>query len=172
MRRLSLVLAICVGGCASSSAFHEGRTALVAKEKTALLGARPKSDGGFQRFWRRPGVAIGVVKWSEETSSSVDGSPRDLLQAIRDELGRVNRVARTGEDVHVTVIVFRWKAGIFSSTPEVGYEVVGRDRAGQVLWMGEDVVHPSRSLAANLAEGDEAIVAREVGRKIRKELQL
>jgi hypothetical protein len=172
MRPVGLVALFSLHACASSSSFHEGPTALAPKERTALAATVRKQNGGFERFWRRPGVAIGIVKWSEDRSSAVPSAPLDLLQAIRDEVGRANRSNRAGEAVYVSVTVFGWKRSLFSRTLEVGYEVVGRDRVGQVLWMGEDMVRPTRDFALNLAESDQQIAAREIGRKLRKELGL
>jgi hypothetical protein len=79
-------------------------------------------------------------------------------------------VAHAGETVFVSVAVFEWKKRWFGLAPRVGYEVVGRDRAGQIIWMGEDRMIAPRKLAAHAAEGDEVVVARELGRKLRAEL--
>ena len=170
----ALVLGLALaGGCASGPRFHEGPTALAHAERPTLLRVPPKQDSsGFRRFWRRPGVRIGLVKWAEDRSSCVPAAPAELLQAVRDELGKLNQLARPGDDVFVTVTVFRWDRGFIRSLSDVGYEVVGRDAGGRLLWTADDVVRVHPTDRRTLVEGDEAVVARVLARKLRTELQL
>jgi hypothetical protein len=171
-RRLFAAAAICHLGCASSATLHTGKTTLASRERAVLARSAVRESDGFRRSWRRRGVQIGLVKWDGDRSSSVAAAPRELLQAIRDEIGRLNRYQRAGEEVRLSVTVFEWRRAFFTGTPEVGYEVVGRDRAGQLLWMAEDVIHASSRLAVTLAEEHEQIVARELARRLKKELGL
>jgi hypothetical protein len=112
------------------------------------------------------------MKWSVDGSRTVPGAPADLLELIRDEVGRVNANPRRGEVVFVTVTVFEWERRFFGRAPRIGYEIVGRDRAGQIIWMGEDRFVAPRESALNLSEPDELLVAREVGRRTKTELGL
>jgi hypothetical protein len=158
--------------CATAPQFHSGPTSLSGPEQRAMLAAPRSEAGWFERFWLRPGCQLGVIKWSEERSQAVAAAPPGLLDLVRDELGRLNRKKRAGEVVYVSVTVFEWRNRIFGLAPRVGYEVIGRDRAGQIIWMAEDHMVAPRELAKTLVEGDDLVVAREVGRKTRMELGL
>jgi hypothetical protein len=168
---LAMVLVL-AGGCATGPRFHQGPTALGETERALLVAAAPGRDGGLKRFWRKARVRTGLIKWADGTSRAVPGAPPGLLQAVRDELGRINQTSRAGETVYVTVTVFRWERGFWSRVPEAGCEVTGRDSAGRALWIGEDIVRADPELARTLADGDELIVARELVRRLRKELGL
>jgi hypothetical protein len=170
----ALVLGLALaGGCASGPRFHEGPTALAYAERPTLLRVPPKQDGsGFRRFWRQPDVRIGLVKWADDRSSCVWAALADLVQAVRDELGKLNQLARPGDDVFVTVTVFRWDRGFIRHFSDVGYEVVGRDSSGRLLWTADDEIRVSPADRRSLFEGDEATVARALARKLRTELQL
>jgi hypothetical protein len=173
VRQLLVAVAfVLAGGCASGPRFHEGPTALGATERALLLAAAPKRDGGVTRFWRKAGVRTGLIKWAAGTSRAPSGAPPEMLQAVRDELGRLNQTSRAGETTYVTVTVFRWERGFWSHVPEAGCEIAGRDGAGRALWIGEDTVRADPELAKTLADGEELIVARELVRKLRKELGL
>jgi hypothetical protein len=164
------VLLCGVAGCAGKTTFHGGPTGLSPREQRALVAASRVRPEGFDRFWLRRSCPFGLVKWSEERSRSVEGSPAGVLDLIRDEVGRVNRGNVLGETVYVNVVVYMWRERWFGRGARVGYEIVGRDRAGQIIWLGEDRVSVVREKAANLAEGDEVLLAREVGRKLSAEL--
>jgi hypothetical protein len=166
------VLALGLVACAGPTTFHRGPTGLNDREQRALLAANRVRPDGFARFWRRPNCDFGLVKWSEERSLAVKQAPGNLLGLIRDEVGRVNRKPREGETVFVSVTVFEWETRFFGRPPHVGYEVIGRDRAGQIIWVAQDRITAPRETALNLAETDELLVAREVGRKLRVELGL
>jgi hypothetical protein len=66
--------------------------------------------------------------------------------------------------------VFEWERRYFGRPPRAGYEILGRDRAGQIIWFAVDWLTAPRHLAQNLAEPDELLLAREMGRKLRAEL--
>jgi hypothetical protein len=165
-----MILAMLCAACAGRAAFHDGPTGMNAREQRALLSASRTRRDGFERFWLRPNCRLGLIRWSEQHSQSVKEAPIGLLDMVRDEIGRVNRFTGDGEMVFVSVTVFRWQSRFFGRPPRVGYEVIGRDRAGQVIWLALDWMVAPREQATNLAESDELLVAREVGRKLRKEL--
>src|SRR5687767_8751022 len=124
-------VALGLTACATTPTFRSGPTSLNDREKRAMLAtARVRADG-FERFWMRPGCRIGLIKWSEERSQAATVVPPTLLGLVRDEVGRANRGAHEGEPVFVSVVVFEWGRRWFGRAPRVGYEVVGRDRAGQ-----------------------------------------
>lgn len=129
-------------------------------------------SSGLERFWLRDGVAIGTIKWDVARSRAEASAPKELLQAIRDEVGRLNQAERAGEDIWITVNVYHWSVGLFSSTPRARIELIGRDRAGQVVWMGQGEIAAHSKLAKTLADSRAVIVAQEVVRKLREELAL
>jgi hypothetical protein len=162
-----------LGGCASGPRFHEGPSALAVNERSTLVAAPVKEDPAeFRRCWRRPALRVGLLKWAEDKAEAVVAAPAGLLQAIRDEVGRLNQGARPGEEAYVTVTVFHWERGFFSRKATASYEVVGRDRAGRLLWVADDRLTASREEATSLLEGDEAVVARRVAGKLQRELGL
>ena len=157
-------------GCTGPPVRHDGPSSLTERESVALLAAARRTAGGFERFWLRPACRPGLIKWAGERSRAVPAAPPALLELTRDEIGRLNRVQHEGETVFVTVTVFQWNRRMFGWSPRVGYEIVGRDRAGQVVWLGQDRMVVPRERALDLAETDERLVAREIGRKLRTEL--
>jgi hypothetical protein len=169
---LSASLAIVTGACAGTQTFHSGPTSLNPREQRAMLAISSTRAHGFARFWLRPKCRVGLVKWSAATSRSIPDAPKTALEHVRDEVGRLNEKPRTGEPVFVTVTIFAWQRRWFDPAPRVGYEVVGRDGAGQIIWMGEDTLVPLRELALDLTEPDDLLVARQVVRKLRLELGL
>jgi hypothetical protein len=172
MRRFVVAAALLIGpACASRAVFDDGPTGMNVREQGALLSAGGSRPDGFELFWLRKSCRIGLIKWSERQSKSVREAPAGLLDLIRDEIGRVNRGAVDGETVFVSVTVFCWERRFFGRSPRVGFEVIGRDRAGQVIWLALDRVVVPRERARNLAESDELLLAREVGRKLRAELR-
>ncbi|HEY0714066.1 MAG TPA: hypothetical protein VGF45_15405 [Polyangia bacterium] len=168
--RGALLLLVIVSACANSASFHPGPTRLNGREQRALLAAKAGRPGGFERFWLRTNCQIGLVKWRADRSQAVKAAPAGLLDLIRDEVGRVNRKAAEGETVFVEITVFEWNRRWFGRPPRFGYEVVGRDRAGQILWLAEDRLVVPRDRAVTAADADELIAAREVGRKLLMEL--
>jgi hypothetical protein len=161
MRRTVVVASMVAASvsCAGTPVFHDGPTGLNGRESRALLAAARGRPGGFERFWLRPGCRPGLIKWAGDRSHAVAQAPPALLGLIRDEIGRVNRLSRDGETAFLTITVFEWTRRMFGRPPRVGYEVVGRDR----------LVVP-RERALDLAETDELLVAREIGRKLGAEL--
>jgi hypothetical protein len=172
MRRTVVVASMVAASvsCAGTPVFHDGPTGLNGRESRALLAAARGRPGGFERFWLRPGCRPGLIKWAGDRSHAVAQAPPALLGLIRDEIGRVNRLSRDGETAFLTITVFEWTRRMFGRPPRVGYEVVGRDRAGQVLWLGQERLVVPRERALDLAETDELLVAREIGRKLGAEL--
>jgi hypothetical protein len=171
MRLLAMFASAAVlAGCATRTGVHAGPTGLSSREQQALLTASRVRPDGFERFWLRPNCRFGLVKWSDQRSQAVSEAPKELLQVVRDEFGRVNRNAGGGEEVYVSVVVFEWERRYFGRPPRAGYEILGRDRAGQIIWFAVDWLTAPRDLAQNLAEPDELLLAREMGRKLRAEL--
>jgi hypothetical protein len=170
--RLSATLLVAITSCASAQTFHGGPSSLSPQERPLLVALKPKRDAVMERFWKRDGLNIGLIKWSQDGSAAAPEAPAPLLELVRDELGRVNKDARVGEQVQLAVNIFAWRHRWFGRAPVVQYEVVGRDRAGQLLWVGQDTVQVPRGSAKSLAETDEQVTAREIARRIRKELSL
>jgi len=128
MKRAVLVVLVLAIGCASTG-FHEGRTALRKEEQACLVAKKGAPKGVvFERFWTAPRlVAIGLVQWQEDRSWACPQAPADLLQAIRDELGRLNQQYRAGENISLAVTVYRFDKGAIWSNPTAHYELVARD---------------------------------------------
>jgi hypothetical protein len=163
-----------LAGCASGAALHTGPSNLVAREKAALAQGKPRNgQRGFRRLWKSPTIkAWGLLKWDPDRSSAVPSVPAGLLQAIRDDLGRLNQQVATGESLSLVVTVYAYDRGGWLSPPSAAYELVARNPAGQVVWCAEDEVSAPPELAKTLADPSELILAREVGRKVRLEFGL
>jgi hypothetical protein len=170
MRRYFLAGLLAVVGCASTG-FHEGRTSLRKDEQRYLVARKGTPKGVFDRFWesaRWP--TIGLVQWDGEKSSACPEAPGDLLQSVRDELGRVNQRNRSGENIALAVTIYRYqKAGTWSK-PTAYYELVARDPRGQVVWAADDKVVATEDLARSLVDAPSAIMGREILRKVREQL--
>lgn len=154
-------------GCATGG-FHEGRTALRKEEQGYLVAGRGSPRSAFARLWaspRRP--PIGLVQWWAEQSWACTEAPPELLQSIRDELGRLNQPYRTGENIVFAVTVYRFDKGGVWASPSAYYEIVVRDLRGQLLWAADDRVEAREDLAHSLADAPSTIIAREVLRKVR-----
>ena len=173
-RKLVVVASVLAVGCASTG-LHEGRTALRKDEQGYLVARKGAPRGGaFERFWtvRRP-ISIGLVRWQEDQSWACPQAPADLLQSMRDELGRLNQRYRAGENISLAVTVYRFdKGGIWSGPPTAHYELVARDQQGQVVWAADDKVEAEASLARTLADTSSAIIGREVLRKVRQQFRI
>lgn len=163
-----IVAALC-SGCASTT-FHEGRTTLAKGEQEYLRGGKGSGKGAFERYWQAPSLRPwGLVKWQEERSWAVPDAPLDLLQTVRDELGRLNQRAGAGDNLQIAVTVYRFeKAGTWSK-PTAYYEVVARDPHGKVVWAADDKVRVVEELAQSLVETPSSIIAREILRKVREQ---
>jgi hypothetical protein len=174
MRLTAVVIVFSIGwsGCAGRASFHAGATTLAAPERHLLAGGPERERGGFRRMWKRPGALTpGLLKWTEDRSSVVDAAPADLLQCIRDGVGGLNHVARSGAPTFVTVNVYAYRK-TWWGRPEAAYEIVGRDARGQLLWAADDTVEARPELAMSLVETASTLLARAVVAKLRKELGL
>ncbi len=168
------VMAVMLGavGCAPAI-FHEGRTSLAPAERIYLAPRPGAPRGVFARFWHAPRpLPLGLVRWDESKSFAVRDTPGDLLQAIRDEVGRLNQDGRTGEDIALAVTVYRFTKGGFLNPPAAYCELVARDVGGQVVWASDDKIEAAPKLAKTLVDPPSAIIAREILRKLRRQLRL
>jgi hypothetical protein len=159
---LAVMLALCAGG----ARFHEGRTALSAFEKLLLLRAPERQRDGVRRFWKRPGARVRTLKWSEETSSIVEGAPAQMLAALAQELRRF-KPGRAGLDVAVTATVYRFCKRWWGAT-EISCEIVGREPCGRMVWVADDTVQVADHLREGVVDGE--VLAREVMRRLGAEL--
>lgn len=167
---LGALVAGCIAACATATPLPaDSQTVLSPDERKPLALIRPDS-AGLERFWKRPGVNLGIIKWDSTHSKVLRGAPPDLMRALRDEAGRLNQTERPGEDVWLTLNVYRWTTSIFSKIPRASVEVVGRDRAGQVVWMGQGQIIAEPRYAESLADSPAQIVASETVRRLRAEL--
>jgi hypothetical protein len=159
-----------VASCATTSRLHEGQTALASSESAAATAGAHKGDGdGFRRLWRSPGLKPWrLLKWDQDHSTAAAGSPAALLQAIREEVGRLNQRPASGDDLLLTCTVYLYRGGGWFSDPKAHYELVARNQAGKALWVADDEVVAKPDLARSLADPEEAIIAREIARKIRQ----
>lgn len=168
----ALAMAGAFAACASASPLpRNSQTVLSTQESKSLAVVRPDSSG-LERFWHRRGIALGMIKWDGAKSRVLPPAPAELLRALRDEAGRLNQTERTGEDVWLTINVYNWTTPLFGKAPRASIEVVGRDRAGQVVWLGQGRVPGDASFADSLADTPEQIVARETLKRLRRELNL
>ena len=168
MWRLVLALGLCVG-CASTG-FHAGRTSLAKEEQGVLKVQAGPAKGPFERFWKSKTLGpFGLVKWQEEKSWAAPEAPADLLQIVRDELGRLNQRAGAGEEISLAVTVYRYEGEGVWSKPTAFYELVARDQRGKVLWAADDKVQATEDLAVSLVDPPSAIMAREILRKVREQ---
>lgn len=165
---LALSLVLCC--CAGPSALPKARQSTLSVQELAPLARLKSDDSGLERFWKREGVAVGKVKWDSNRSRTTAAAPADLMQEIRDEVGRLNQADRAGEDIWLTVNVYQWKKRLFSTTPRASVEIIGRDQVGQVVWMGQGEIIAKEELAESLADSHVTIVAKELVRRLRQEL--
>ena len=174
MRVLAVVFLVSMTWCgfAGQASLHIGTTTLAGPERRLLAGGPERERSGFRRMWKRPGVTVpGLLKWSEDRSSAVGAAPADLLQCIRDGVGGLNHVARSGAPAFVTVSVYAYRK-TWLGRPEAAYEIVGRDAKGQLLWAADDTVEARPGLAVTLVDTVSTLLARAVVAKLRKELGL
>jgi hypothetical protein len=161
---------VVVVGCASTSSLHEGRSALGAPETAVVVAQSNKGTAdGFRRLWRSPALkSWRLLKWDQEHSSAEPSAPPALLQTIREEVGRLNQRPARGDDLLLTVTVYLYRGGGWFSRPKAHYELVARNQAGKAMWVADDEVVVRPELARGLADPDEAIVAREIARRIQQ----
>jgi hypothetical protein len=152
----------------SAADFHEGRTQLTPEERTRLVQMK-EADGPFEKFWKAPGFDgnWGLLKWDPDHSWAVADAPTDLLTQVREEVGQVNQESRKGEDLTLAVTVYRFKRQGFLTNPVGYFELVARNREGKAVWIAQDHVKSTQSLANSLADSDSQIMARELRRKLR-----
>ncbi len=158
-------------GCASAG-FHEGLTALRKNEQRYLIAREGAAKTAFARFWALPGrpsiVGGGLVRW--EGGWACPDAHAGLLQVMRDELGRLNQSPRAGQNIWLTVTVYRFdRAGMWSG-PTAYYELVARDPWGHLVWAADDKIEAQANLARTLADTSSTIIGREVLRKVRQQL--
>lgn len=166
---LKTTSALLLGSALWAGAFHEGKTNLSPEEQALILqGEQPSA--GFQRLWRAPGATGSwhLLKWDSEHSTAVPDAPGELLEKVREEVGRVNQTPGQGEDLFLSVTVYRYKRQGFLTNPVGYFELVARNAKGQPVWMALDQIKSSQSLAESLADSDSLIMGREVHRKIRQ----
>ncbi len=170
MKRALVAAVMFAVGCACAG-FHEGRTALRKNEQRYLIAREGAAKTAFARFWAMPGrPSIGLVRWEE--GWACPEAPAGLLQAMRDELGRLNQRPRAGQNVWLAVTVYRFdRAGMWSG-PNAYYELVARDPWGHLVWAADDKIEAQTNLARTLADTSSAIIGREVLRKVRQQLGL
>lgn len=152
----------------SAADFHEGRTQLAPEEKSRMIQVK-EGDGPFERLWKAPGFDgnWGLLKWDPDHSWAIADAPTDLLDQVREEVGQVNQAASKGEDLNLTVTVYRFKKQGFLTNPVGYFELVARNREGKAVWIALDQVKSTQSLATSLADSDSQVMARELRRKIR-----
>jgi hypothetical protein len=160
---------VLLGATLCAATFHEGKTQLTAEEQALLLKGEQRPEG-FERVWRAPEFQgqWHLLKWDPDHSWAVPEAPTDLLDRVREEVGRVNQAPGTGEDLTLSVTVFRYKRSGFLTNPVGHFELVARDPKGRAVWMAMDQVKSTQSLAESLADSDSLIMGRELHRKIRK----
>ena len=161
---------VLVTSCATAARLHDGHTTLASSESAAAAVGAAKGHGDdFRRLWRSPALKPWrLLKWDQDHSTSAPGSPAALLQSIREEVGRLNQRPAAGDDLLLTCTVYVYRGGGWFSDPKAHYELVARDQAGKALWVADDEVTAQPSLARSLADPEEAIIAREIARKIRQ----
>jgi hypothetical protein len=158
-----------LGATLCAGTFHEGKTQLTAEEQALVLKGEQRTEG-FERTWRAPEFhgKWHLLKWDPDHSWAVPEAPADLLDRVREEIGRVNQTPGTGEDLTLSVTVFRYKRGGFLTNPVGHFELVARDPKGRPVWTALDQVKSSQSLAESMADSDSLIMGRELHRKIRQ----
>jgi hypothetical protein len=156
----------------SAANFHEGRTQLTPEEKEKVVHVKA-GDGPFEKFWKAPGFDgnWGLLKWDPDHSWAVADAPADLLDHVREEVGQVNQESHKGEDLTLAVTVYRFKRQGFLTNPVSYFELVARNRKGEVVWIAIDHVKSTQSLSTSLADSDSQIMARELRRKLRVAFQ-
>ena len=161
--------AMLLGAALWAGSFHEGKTQLSPEEQSLILQGEQRHEG-FELVWRAPDFdgKWHLLKWDSDHSWAVPEAPGDILDRVREEVGRVNQTPGTGEDLALSVTVFHYKPGGFLTNPVGQFELVARDKHGRAVWMALDRVKSSQSLAESLADSDTLIMGRELNRKIRK----
>jgi hypothetical protein len=164
---------ILVGGCAAAG-LHSGKTTLLPQETATVISqGKDSKAGGFRRIWKSPTLHTWrLLKWDQDRSSVTADAPGGLLQNVRDEIGRLNQRDGQGEDLLLAVTVYVYRAGGWFSNPKAHYELVARDGRGKAVWVADDEVIARPDMARSLVDPEEAVIAREIGRKLREEFGL
>ena len=159
-------------GCAPV-VFHSGRTTLAPSEQGCLAPPKGATSGIFARSCQiQPMRPWNLLRWDTSRSFAVNDAPGDLLQTIRDEIGRLNQRSGIGEDLLLAVTVYHFtKAGLWNA-PAADYELVARDMRGRVVWAVDDKIEAREELAQALTDPPSAIIAREILRKLRRQFSL
>ncbi len=165
---------IVAASCATAPRLHPGRTALAGPETAAVAAHVENGPGdGFRRLWRSPTLKPWrLLKWDQDHSTAVPGSPAMLLQVIREEVGRLNQRPTTGDDLLLTCTVYLYRGGGWFSDPKAHYELVARNQSGNAVWVADDEISAGPELARSLADPEEVLIAREIARKIRQAFAL
>lgn len=172
-RAFLLGLALLAVPAFAADKFHEGKTALNAEEKAAVVKIQAKENTGFAVAWKNPEVKeFGLMKWDPDSSYAATDAPPELLDSIRDNLGKLNQKDRKGDPVTLTVTVYKFKKQGLLSNPVAYFEIVARTKDGKAAWILLDQVKTSQALAQSLADTDSAIIGREIYRKMREEFNL
>lgn len=153
--------------------FHEGKSALAPEERAAVLSIKEKEGSGFRLAWKNPEIkTFGLLKWDADSSFAVTDAPPELLDAIRENIGKLNQKDRKGESLSLSVTVFKFKKQGFLTNPVAFFEIVARTKDGKAAWVVIDHVKSTQELAQGLSDTDSAIVGREVFRMMREEFNL
>jgi hypothetical protein len=113
-----------------------------------------------------------LLRWDASRSFAVSNAPVDLLETIRDEIGRLNQRPGFGEDLLLAVTVYRFKKAGLWNGPVADYELVARDMLGRVVWAVDDKIEAREELAQALTDPPSAVIAREILRKLRRQFSL
>ena len=172
MKMLMAAALLASAGCAPA-VFHSGRTTLARSEQGCLAPRKGATSGIFARSCQVPQMRPwNLLRWDTSRSFAVSDAPGDLLQTIRDEIGRLNQRSGGGEDLVLAVTVYHFeKAGLWNG-PVADYELVARDMGGRVVWAVDDKIEAPEALAQALTDPPSAIIAREILRKLRRQFSL
>jgi hypothetical protein len=172
MKVLMVAALFGMAGCAPT-VFHDGRTTLARREQPCLASRKGAPSGIFARSCQVQQMrSWNLLRWDASRSFAVSNAPVDLLETIRDEIGRLNQRPGFGEDLLLAVTVYRFeKAGLWNG-PVADYELVARDMLGRVVWAVDDKIEAREDLAQALTDPPSAVIAREILRKLRRQFSL
>jgi len=165
-----LVVAVCALSCSAHvAAFRPGES--LSKDEAATLAAKSAPLPSGARVWG--GLAkgqLGLVKW-DSRSSADQSAPKELLQAVRDEVGRINQRDPGPVNVRLTLEILRY-ARRFGGRGAGEFTAVARNQRGQMVWALADSVQPDESERQTAAESDAEVAARSLGKRLRLGLGL
>ncbi len=152
--------------------FHPGKTLLTKEEQAPVVALQEKPEG-FSKLWKSADLkGWHLLKWDADHSTAVPDAPSDLLDRIHEEVSRINEKPGEGEDLLLSVNIFKFKKQGFLTNPVAFFEIVVRDKSGKVMWAAIDKVKSTQELAQSLADTDAQIIGREILGKIRKDFSL